>query len=90
MTIYASVRARPLRVTGFQHGGWSPAQDGDTSARELPFEFSITDDGAGQFLLTCRSEDGSLYCDTWHETLEDAYASAEEEFGVSKKEWSVA
>jgi len=56
----------------------------------LPFEFSITDDGAGQFLLTCRSEDGSLYCDTWHETLEDAYASAEEEFGVSKKEWSVA
>ena len=87
MTTYSSIRARPLRVTGFQHSGWRAADNADTSVRELPFEFSITDDGAGQFLLVYRSEDGSLYGDTWHETLNDAYESAEPQFGVCRKEW---
>ena len=87
MTTYASIRARPLRVTGFQHSGWRAADDDDSSARELPFDFSVTDDGAGEFLLAYRSADGSLYGDTSHGTLDAAFASAGRQFGISREEW---
>jgi hypothetical protein len=87
VTTYSSIHARPLRVTGFQRSGWSAAEDSDQSGRELPFDFSVTDDGAGQFLLVYKSVDGSLYGDTWHETLDDAFTSAERQFGISREEW---
>lgn len=87
---YAFIHARPFRVTGYQYSGWRAAGDGDASARELPFEFSVTDDGGGNFLLVYQSVDGSLYGDTWHETLEDAYVSAERQFRISRDEWSAA
>ena len=90
MTTYSIIHARPLRVTGHQHSGWSAAEDSDPSGRQLPFEFSITDDGAGQFLLVYRSVDGSLYGDTWHETQNDAFKSAERQFGISRDEWKDA
>jgi hypothetical protein len=87
LTIYASIHARPLRVTGDQRNGWRPANISDTDARQLAFELSITDDGAGQFLLIYHSADHWLSGDTWHETVEDAYVSAERDFGISRKEW---
>lgn len=89
MTTYASIHNRPLRVTGFQHStGWRMAGDDDQNARELPFEFSITDDSAGSYLLISHSVDESVYADTWYETLEDAFAAAERQFGIARSEWT--
>ena len=53
----------------------------------MSFGFDITDDGAGNFLFVCFSADKVYGADTWHETLDDAYASAEEQFGVRRNEW---
>ena len=90
MTTHYSIHARPVRVIGDQRSGWRAATDSDSSARELPFEFSITDDGAGQFLLLCRSADGSLYGDNWHETLDKVFEAAKQEYGISRQEWADA
>ena len=90
MRIYASIRSRPVRVVGFAHSGWRVADDDDKSARELPFDFRITDDGAGEFLLDYRSTDGSLSADTSHRTLDAAFSSAERQFGILREEWTDA
>jgi len=87
VTTYFSIQAKLIRVIGDQHSGWRTTTHSDSSTRELPFEFSITDDGAGQFLLLCRSADGLLYGDTWHETLEKVFEAATQEFGISREEW---
>lgn len=87
MTTFPYINGRPLRITGFQYSGWRMAEDADSNGRVLPFNFSITDDGAGQFLLVYRSVDGSLYGDTWHETMDAAFASAQRQFGISREEW---
>jgi hypothetical protein len=88
--IYASIRSRPVRIARFAHSGWRLADDDDENARELPFEFRITDDGAGEFLLVYRSIDGTLSADTSHTTLDAAFSSAERQFGISRKEWTNA
>jgi hypothetical protein len=63
------------------------AVDSDADVSVLPFEFSITDDGARQFLLVYRSTDGSLCGDTRRETLDDVFEAAVQEFGILRKEW---
>jgi hypothetical protein len=63
------------------------ATDSDADVRELPFEFSIADDDARQFLLVYRSTDGSLCGDTRRETLDDVFEAAEQEFGIVRREW---
>jgi hypothetical protein len=53
----------------------------------LSFGFDITDDGAGHFLLVCFSSDDVYAADSWHATLAEAYASAEEQFDIQRAEW---
>jgi len=56
-------------------------------AKRLPFRFEVQDDGTGGYLLIAESTDGAYAADTWHETMEEAFASAEEAFGVGRDEW---
>ena len=51
---------------------------------------AVTDDGAGCYILVCYSMDRAYEADTWHETLEDAYATAEEGFGIRREAWGPA
>jgi len=53
----------------------------------MAFGFYITDDGADGYQLAFYSMDGVYTADTWHETLSDAYAAAEEAFGIRREEW---
>ncbi|HEV2973293.1 MAG TPA: hypothetical protein VGY55_25220 [Pirellulales bacterium] len=87
MKVFASIRDRPTRITGWPHSGWRGADPTDAEAKQLPFGFDITDDGAGNYLLVYYSSDRVYVADTWHETLAEAYASAEESFGVRRDEW---
>jgi hypothetical protein len=86
---YASIRNRPTWIQGWPHSGWSGAASSDHGAKLLLFGFDITDDGAGNYLLVCYSADGVYGADTWHPTLEEAYVSASEEFGVQRDEWGL-
>jgi hypothetical protein len=90
MRVFASIRNRQTWITGWPHSGWRGASATDAHAKVLPFGFDITDDVAGNYLLVCFSADGVYGADTWHETLDEAYASAEEQFGVLRSEWSPA
>jgi hypothetical protein len=78
-------------VGGEQHSGWLPenaTKPLPVPIRELPFDFVIeeTIDGGG-YLLEYQSHSGELYGDTWHETLEDAKAQAQQYFGVPVDAW---
>ena len=86
MRTFASIRDRPTWVTG-SPPSWRGADASGPSARLVEFGFDITDDGAGGYLLVCYSMDRLYAADTWHETLEQAYESAEEQFGLRREEW---
>jgi hypothetical protein len=53
----------------------------------MTFGFDLTDDGAGGYHLVFYSMDRVYSADTWHESLEDAYATAEEVFGIRREQW---
>jgi hypothetical protein len=85
--VFASIRDRPTWITGWPHSWWGSAEPSEPGARQLPFGFDITNDGAGSYLLVCFSADGAYAADTWHESLDDAYSAAEAIFGVRRSEW---
>ncbi len=86
MRIPASIRHRPTWIIGWPQSGRRGAAASDPGAKLLPFRFEVRDDGAGGYLLIFKSTDGAYAADTWHETMEDAFASAEDVFGVRRDE----
>jgi hypothetical protein len=88
MNSYATIARRVVRILGHPNGGWSPADLDDDNALEIEFRFEITDDGNKNFLLVYQSLDGRHTADEWHETLEGAFASAEESYGITQSEWA--
>ena len=87
MTTFASIPERATRIAGFPHSGWRAADADDPASKVLPFRFDITDDGNANFLLCYHSLDRVFYADTWHETLEEAFAAAQKAFGITRSEW---
>lgn len=90
MRVFASIRNRPTWIQGWPHSGWRGADASDPSAKQLPFGFDITDYGDGQYLFVFYSMDRAYQADSWHKSLSDAYASAEECFGIRRDEWGPA
>jgi hypothetical protein len=84
---YATIARRVVRILGHPNSGWSPADLDDDNALELEFRFEITDDGNKNFLLVYQSLDGRYAADSWHETLGEALAGAEESYGITQSEW---
>ena len=72
------------------NSGWLPA--GSAPAREQDSKLaivrlSIAQDGDA-FYLFSSSEHPDFHCgDTFHQSVEDAVAQAEDQFGVSKENW---
>ena len=76
-------------VGGEPHSGWLPSN----AAKPLPMpkkdvvlSFTIEFDGVG-YLLIVDSADGSVGGDTWHQSVEDAQATAETWYGVPTSTW---
>jgi hypothetical protein len=82
---HASIKSRPIRISGYPHGGWRLVDPPE--GRELPFDFAITDDGSGGFLLDYRSVDGTYVNDSSYATLEEAVMGAQDCFGIARSEW---
>ena len=87
MKSYASIATRVVRILGHPNSGWSPADLDDDNALEIEFHFEITDDGNRGFLLVQQSLDRCYAADSWHETLEEALACAEDSYGITPAEW---
>ena len=87
MKSYATIARRVVRILGHPNNGWSPADLDDDNALEVEFRFEITDDGNKNFLFVCQSLDGRYAADEWYETMEEAFASAEESYGITQSEW---
>lgn len=91
MQTFARVENRLLQIGGEQATGWFPdnaAPPLPTARRDVVFTFTVTDDGNKNYLLCCESRDGSLYNDSWHETLAEALEYARTHFGIVDDEWS--
>ena len=85
---YATIADHVLHVTGEPSSGWQVAAEGEvSSSKGVSFTFSVQDDGNQNFLLVYSSIDGMYAADTWHETIEEAYACAHSEFGIQRSEW---
>jgi hypothetical protein len=89
MKSFAIIPSRRTRIVGYP-SGWRPALAGEADAIELDFRFEITDDGTGNFLFAYSSPDRSYAADSWHATLEEAYACALESYGIERADWSHA
>jgi hypothetical protein len=83
---HRSIKGRLIRISGYPAGGWKVADPPD--GRELAFDFAITDDGSGGFLLDFRSVDGAYVNDYSYATLEEAILSAQSCFGIAPGEWT--
>ncbi len=87
MKTYAAIKSRLFWIKGYPHSGWRGATKDIPGAIQLDFDFAITDDGGGNFLLAYSSLDGVYTADSWHETLDSAYECAQKSFGIERTEW---
>lgn len=88
MTVFVFINNRPTFIRGSPNSGWSAADPSEAGAKSLSFNFKITDDGSGNFILVYSSTDGVYAADTWHRTIEEADAVATEQFGIRRSEWT--
>lgn len=87
MKIFAHIQGHSVTIAVHPGSGWSTADEGTPGSFDLEFRFEVTDDGNANYLLVYSSLDGQYSADSWHETLEEAFACAEELFGISPEEW---
>ncbi len=87
MPVFAHIPSRTVLIAGHPNSGWSSADEGTPGSFETDFSFVIKDDGRHNHLLVYASLDGRFSGDSWHETLDEAYASAEQQFGIDRGEW---
>lgn len=87
MKEFAKIRNRPTWIVGFPQSGWGTCDPEAAGAKLMDFDFSILSDGDTGFHLDFRSCDGVYFNENWHETIDDAYATAETAFGISKADW---
>ncbi|MBV8503574.1 MAG: hypothetical protein JO006_17880 [Paucibacter sp.] len=88
MQTFASIASRAILIAGQPNSGWSGCDEGTPGSFELDFALQVTSDGGKGYLLVYKSLDGQYAGDTWHQTIEEAYASAEEQFGIERGEWA--
>ena len=87
------VSGHVVRVGGTQHTGWLPDNASEPlpePVRDLAFNIEIQSDGSSGYILCYESQEGDLYGDTWHQTLEEAEEAAAEWFGVRPEQWQDA
>lgn len=78
---------RQIDIGSREHTGWLPATASTPHRTESNFvDVWIEETPEGVFLFTRGVETIS---DTWHQSLDDAFAQAEFEFGISHAEWSL-
>ncbi|KQW45802.1 hypothetical protein ASD88_13025 [Pelomonas sp. Root662] len=82
-----SITKRSVRIAGEPNSGWSAADPDDLNAIDVEFSFRIISDGNANYLLLYESGDKRYGADTWHPTVEEAMAAAQQFFGIEPGEW---
>jgi hypothetical protein len=88
MAALLSVTRRSVRIAGEPNSGWSAADPDDLNAVDVEFSFCITSDGNANYLLLYESSDKRYCADTWHPTVDEAIAVAQQSFGIEPDEWA--
>jgi len=92
VTLCLQKRGWPVSIVGTQATGWEPADPRATPqqpARRVLMDVKIEED-AGSYLLVYAAEDRSVYGDSWHASLEEAEAVAEQWLGLRRDDWESA
>jgi len=87
MEALLSIARRSVRIAGEPNSGWSAADPDDLNAIDVEFSFRITGDGNANYLLLYESSDKRYFADTWHQTVDEAIAVANQSFGIEPDEW---
>jgi hypothetical protein len=88
--IIKQVRGVRFTVGGEVHSGWLPegaAEPHQTPERVVTADVRIESDGASYFLICDGGAPPPDSWDTWHATLEEAEATAEEALGIRLEDW---
>ena len=97
--ILKRVEGWPVTFGGEVHSGWLPPNA--ATPLPMPIEHEVLDvtieaEGGGYLLIwtarpseTCRELGPPKTGDTWHETVENAEAAAQESFGIEKHHWEI-
>jgi hypothetical protein len=89
MMVVKQVLGHHVTLSGESHSGWLPenaALPKPNPSREVALNITIEHDGAG-YVLCWVSSDGAIAGDLWYQTLNDAEATAAEDFGVAADQW---
>jgi hypothetical protein len=92
VTVRREKRGWPVSVVGTQATGWKPVDPRTApvqTSRRVLMDVRIDED-AGGYLLVYAADDGSVYGDTWHATLEEAEQVAEELFELRDSDWDAS
>jgi hypothetical protein len=63
------------------------AQPLPTPIKTVELSFAILEDAPGSYVLEWRGPSSEFSGDTWHSSVVDAMAEAEQAFGVAPHEW---
>ncbi len=88
MQTFASIPSRTILIAGHPNSGWSGCDEGTPGSFELDFAFRITSDGGMGYLLHYSSLDCCYAADSWHQSIEEAFTAANEQFGIEQAEWT--
>ncbi len=86
------LRAQVQRATGATRHHRAHIEEGEVHKdEELPTPAAVEIQPAdGAFFLLYLDEHGDCLTDTWHQTLEQAKAQAQHEFGIGENDWKDA
>jgi hypothetical protein len=85
--IVREIRGLKRVFGGPDQAGWLPPEAAAPHAKEATIDLEIIQNDDGFFLVSESSHPHFGGGDTWHQTLDDAIAQAELQFGVQRSEW---
>ena len=89
MNVLKYISELPIRFGGEVHAGWLPpkaASPPPTPLDDVLLSLQICDADSG-FILEWWDEGKRYVGDTWHESINDALAQAEQWFGITADQW---
>ena len=87
MPIIREIRGLKRSFGGRDQTGWLPPEAAPPHAEETTIDLHIAETDEGFYLVSESSHSQFSGGDTWHQTLDDAMAQAEFQFGVKPSEW---
>jgi hypothetical protein len=87
LRVVKEIRGLKRVFGGSDQAGWLPPEATAPRAEQTTIDLQIVQKDEGFFLVSHSSHPHFGSGDTWHQTIDDAIAQAEFQFGVKRSEW---